>query len=399
MNPARLLGRLALTVAVLSVVSCGSAGEREVAVDSTTSTTLKAASATSVASTGPATTAAIATVAPLFAPSSEGPNIATWISVDRAARSDTGTRVRSHSELLYAAPSKEPATVHTTQKVSATRSTFITAMSVSADGRTAYFGETTTELNVTPYRCSMRVMAADQSGQPRHVADGDSPTIAPDSQRLAFQSAEDGSCQTTRLHVLNLSTSERRDFDVADFMRLLPRAPDRPEFAQFAGSQWSPDSRWLAVVFMVPDGWAATAIVDTRDWRLQLVRTDVYLEQVAREVMGDSYQITNRQLTVVAWTADGTLALKLACNGCPPYLYALGTPGSEVAVAAEPKLAGNTQPTSVRWLGSFEDWILVADLNGIVARGSSKSVLLFGLDGYTVNAAWPAGRHSLPRVR
>jgi WD40-like Beta Propeller Repeat len=289
--------------------------------------------------------------------------------------------------------------VYATQKANAARSTFITGMSVSADGRTAYFAETTTDLSGTPHRCSMRLMAADQSGQSRQIADGDNPTIAPDSQRLAFQSAKDASCQSTRLHVLNLATSERRDFDVADFTRLLPRPPDRPAYVQFVGAHWSPDSRWLAVVVGVPEGWAATAIVDTRDWRLQLTVPDVWLEQIATSVLGQSDDFTTRQVAVVAWTADGTLALRVGCSACGPYLYASGTPGSEVVVAQEPTLAGATQPASDRWLGSFENWVLVADSTGIIARTDSKNVGLVEVDGYAANAAWPSGARLLPRVR
>lgn len=289
--------------------------------------------------------------------------------------------------------------VYATPKASLARSTFITGMTVSADGRTVYFAETTTELSSTPHRCAMRLMAADQSGQPRQIADGASPTIAPDSRRLAFQSAKDSSCQTTRLHVLDLATSERRDFDVADFTRLLPSPPDRPAFVQVAAAHWSPDGRWLAVVIGVPDGWAATAIVDTTDWRIQLMSPDVWLEQIATSVLGSSDNSTTRQVAVVAWTADGTLALKVSCSACGPYLYASGTPDSEAVVAEEPTLAGATRPASDRWLGSFEDWVLVADPSGIIARTNSKNVGLFELDGYAVNAAWPSGARSLPRVR
>ena len=58
--------------------------------------------------------------------------------------------------------------------------------------------------------------------------------------------------------------------------------------------------------------------------------------------------------------------------------------------------AAATRPAYSPWLGRFEDWILTSDLSGIIARSASKNVLLFPLDGYTANAAWPAGMHLLP---
>jgi hypothetical protein len=77
-------------------------------------------------------------------------------------------------------------------------------------------------------------------------------------------------------------------------------------------------------------------------------------------------------------------------------VYAVARPDSAALAADEPRLPADTRPAYAPWLGRFEDWILMSDLNGIVARSATKSVLLFPLDGFAANAAWPAGLHTLP---
>ena len=245
----------------------------------------------------------------------------------------------------------------------------------------------------------MRLMVVEQGSSPRQVAEGDNPTIAPDSAQLAFMSGTGGSCQLTQLHVLDLHRGARRDFDVAAFVALLPRSPDKVEFAQFTTAYWSADSRWLAVGFNIQNGWAATAIVDTTDGRLQLVRPDDDLRSLTTTILGVTGDFTTLQTEAVAWTANGAVALRVTCSAWAAGVYAIARPDSAAQAADEPKLAADTPAAFSPWLGLFNEWILVSDVNGIVARSDSKSVLLFPLDGFTANAAWPAGQRTLPVAR
>ena len=92
------------------------------------------------------------------------------------------------------------------------------------------------------------------------------------------------------------------------------------------------------------------------------------------------------------------LGLKVSCVACPAYVYPIARPGEPAEAAEEPRLAADTRPAYSAWIGRFEDWILFSDVSGIVALSASKSVLHFPLDGYSANAAWPAGTHLLPAV-
>jgi hypothetical protein len=342
----------------------------------------------------PATTA-VPTVSP-FAPAAQGPNVTTWIAVDRAGKSAEGARVRSHSDLLYDPPLGQPTIVYSTPNATPSQSEFITGLSVSADGRTAFFGQTTTDLTALPYRCSMKLMAVEQGGSPRQLAAGVSPAVSPDSGQVAFTSGGAGSCQLTQLNILNHRGGTQRDSDIAAFLALLSPVPDKASFAQISAAYWSADSRWLAVSFSVANAWAATAIVDARDGRLQLVRPNDDLQTLTKTIVGETVTAATLRTEAVAWTANGAVALRVSCFGCGAGVYALAQPDAPAEAAVEPKLAANTAAAFMPWLGRYENWVLVSDLNGIVARSDTKNVLLFQLDGFTANAAWPAGQQLLP---
>jgi len=126
------------------------------------------------------------------------------------------------------------------------------------------------------------------------------------------------------------------------------------------------------------------------------VRPNDDLPSLANSILGVTRDFATLGTEAVGWTTNGVLGLKVSCVGCPAYVYATARPGEPAEPAQEPVLAAATRPAYSPWLGRFEDWILVSDLSGIIARSANKNVLLFPLDGYAANAAWPAGMHLLP---
>src|SRR5689334_21636843 len=110
MAPTPRFCRIASVAASLvSVGACGSgSGDAGDTVDDAGPATTVTAVSTTVATNnatvaGPRVepTTTVAPAASPFAPAAQGPNLATWISVDRAGKSADGARIRSHSDLLY----------------------------------------------------------------------------------------------------------------------------------------------------------------------------------------------------------------------------------------------------------------------------------------------------------
>jgi len=319
----------------------------------------------------------------------EGPRIGTWISIDRASPAQT----RSYSEVLYAAPFTEPVTVYKTGIANASRSTFVTGLSVAADGQLAFIVETSTDLTATPNRCTKRMLSIDVHGTVRPIAQSSSPGIPSDFS--VFTSVIDDACEATRLRVRELVTNQQRDFEMSDFTGLLTRQTDL-RYARVGGATWSPDGRWLAASFGTPEDWFAMAVIDTQDWSLRLVRPDDALARRLETIFGPRGDMELLSTSAIGWTTDGALALRIGCYACPPYEYALLRIDAIAALATEPTLPGNVKPAASVWLGTFEGWTLVADRGQVVATSDTKRVVLFEGDGFVLNPRWPEGTRTLP---
>src|SRR3954469_6976888 len=127
MKPAVRFGRLAAAIsAALLVGSCGpgtnAADTQDDAPPLTVRTTVPGTSTTNQGTVAGARVEPATTVASLFAPVTEGPNLGTWITVDRAGKSADGARIRSHSDLLFQPPLSKAITLYSTADATPTRS-------------------------------------------------------------------------------------------------------------------------------------------------------------------------------------------------------------------------------------------------------------------------------------